>query len=103
LPRDLHYAGLDTTQGGNVTAVIYKGQLAYAVFGDTGPIDGIGSASYACAESVGVDPDPATGGVTRGVTYIVFVGAGTAPADIEDQAATNSLGEQLAAALIANN
>jgi hypothetical protein len=103
LPRDFQYAGLDTVRGGNVAAIIYQNQVVYAVFGDTGPIDSIGAASYASAASLGINPNPATGGVNEGVTYIVFVGTGTAPADIEDQAATKALGEQLAAALIANN
>ena len=103
LPRDLNYPGLDTVHGGNVAAVIYNNQVAYAVFGDTGPSGDIGAASYACAANLGINPDPATGGVDRGVNYIVFVGTGTAPADIEDQAATVALGQELAAALIANN
>ena len=103
LPSDFTYPGLDRNKGGNVTAVIYKGQLQWAVFGDTGPTDIIGEASYACAKNLGIDPDPKTGGTGSGVLYITFVGAGTAPHDIEDQAETAALGQALAEALLQNN
>jgi hypothetical protein len=97
------YPGLDTTNGGNVIAVIYNHHLEFAVFGDTGPPNLIGEASYACAAGLGINPDPANGGVNMGVTYIVFVGANTAPSNIENQAETQQLGNQLVAQLIANN
>lgn len=100
IPQDFSYAGL---RGGNVTAVIYQGKLEWAVFGDTGPTDIIGEASYACAKDLGIDPNPKTGGTGGPVTYITFVGNGAAPADIENQAETRSLGESLAAALIKDN
>lgn len=100
IPSDFTYPGLDRQNGGNVTAVIYRGKLAWAVFGDTGPTDIIGEASYACAEKLGIDPDPKNGGTGSGVTYVTFVGAGTSPHDIEDQAETASLGEALARALL---
>jgi hypothetical protein len=103
IPSDFTYAGLDTVNGGNVVAVLYNGKLTYSVFGDTGPTNLIGEASYACAQSLGINPNPATGGVNAGVTYIVFVGANTAPTDIEDQTETRTLGEKLATALLANN
>jgi hypothetical protein len=103
IPEDFHYKGLDTDNGGNVTAVIYNHQLQYAVFGDTGPTNLIGEASYATANLLGIDPDPARGGVDRGVSYVVFVGANGAPSDIENQAQTRALGHTLAAQLIANN
>ncbi|HEX6835294.1 MAG TPA: glycoside hydrolase family 75 protein [Polyangia bacterium] len=103
IPADFAYPGLDTSNGGNVVAVIYNHQLAFAVFGDTGPTDLIGEASYACAATLGIDPNPATGGVRSGVTYVVFVGANTAPHDIESQAETRQLGEQLLTQLLANN
>jgi hypothetical protein len=103
IPNDFMYPGLDTTNGGNVVAVIYNHQLEYAVFGDTGPTNLIGEASYACAAGLGINPDPASGGVDHGVTYIVFVGPSTAPQDIESRPETQQLGAQLAAQLIANN
>ena len=103
IPSDFSYPGLDTNGGGNVTAVLYQGKLQWAVFGDTGPTDIIGEASYACAEKLGIDPDPKTGGTGSGVTYITFVGTGTAPSDIENQAETKALGESLAGTLLRNN
>jgi hypothetical protein len=100
IPGDFKYTGLS---GGTVVAVIYNNKLEYAVFGDTGPSNIIGEASYACAAALGINPDPGNGGTGSGVTYIAFVGAGTVPADIEDQAATKTLGEKLAAALLKSN
>src|SRR5260370_39130124 len=47
IPNDCQYPGLDTNNGGNVIAVIFGGQLQYAVFGDTGPTNLIGEASKA--------------------------------------------------------
>jgi hypothetical protein len=103
IPNDFHFAGLDTTNGGNVIAVIYNRQLLFAVFGDTGPADIIGEASYATAAKLGINPDPGNGGVGSGVTYIAFVGTGTRPSDIENQTETATLGQQLAQKLIQNN
>ena len=53
-----------------MAAVIFNGKIQYAVFGDTGPTDIIGEASYACAQKLGINPDPKNGGVGSGVTYI---------------------------------
>jgi len=100
IPQDFQTAGL---AGGNVVAVIYQGKLQFAVFGDTGPTDIIGEASYSCAAALGINPNPANGGVGSGVTYIAFTGAGAKPSNIEDQAATATLGQQLAQKLIQDN
>lgn len=103
IPTDFHYSGLDTNNGGNVTAVIYNGKLQWAVFGDTGPNDKIGEASYATAQKLGINPDPKVGGIDKGVTYITFVGTGTRPSNIEDQTETATLGQKLAKQLIQSN
>ena len=71
IPTDFRPTGL---AGGGVVAVIYGGKLQYAVFGDTGPDNIIGEASYACAAALGIDPDPGTGGTDGPVTYIAFLG-----------------------------
>jgi hypothetical protein len=97
IPTDFRPSGL---YGGAVVAVIYKDKVQYAVFGDTGPDNVIGEASYACAAALGIDPDPLTGGTDGPVTYIAFLGGGAIPADVEDQAGVQRLGESLAAALL---
>jgi hypothetical protein len=84
--------------GGAVVAVIYNNQVEYAVFGDTGPTDIIGESSYATAQALGIDPDPKTGGVASGVTYIVFPGSTVNP--IESHANAVSLGQQLATTFV---
>ncbi len=90
IPGDFKYTGLN---GGTVVAVIYNNKLEYAIFGDTGPNNIIGEASYACAANLGINPDPGNGGTGSGVTYIAFVGTGT----------VKTLGEKLAAKLLQSN
>ncbi|MFC5671685.1 glycoside hydrolase family 75 protein [Streptomyces incanus] len=81
-------------RGGSVVAVVYGGQVQYAVVGDTGPAGIIGEASYATAEALGLDPDPRSGGTSSGVTYIVFKDSRVTP--IEDRKAAVVEGERLA-------
>ncbi|MFC8195399.1 glycoside hydrolase family 75 protein [Streptomyces sp. NPDC057298] len=88
-------------RGGSVAAVIYGDRIQYAVVGDTGPSKIIGEASYATAQGLGIDPDPATGGAASGVTYLVFTGSRVTP--LESRTATASLGEELAERFIRSN
>ena len=89
---------------GDVVAVVYNGKITYGVFGDEGPTELIGEASYAMAASLGIDPNPATGGADCcGVTYIVFPGSSGVVSPIEDHAAATSLGEKLATTLLQTN
>ncbi|OKK05258.1 hypothetical protein AMK33_22990 [Streptomyces sp. CB02400] len=81
-------------RGGSVVAVVYRDRVRYGVVGDTGPADIIGEASYAMAESLGIDPDPHSGGTPSGVTYIVFKDSRVTP--IEDHQAAVTAGERLA-------
>ncbi|OIJ67907.1 glycoside hydrolase family 75 protein [Streptomyces mangrovisoli] len=88
-------------KGGGVVAVIYNNKVEYAVVGDTGPTQIIGEASYATANALGIDPDPATGGADSGVTYILFKNSKVSP--IESHSAAVTLGNQLAQQFLANN
>lgn len=81
-------------RGGSVAAMVYRDRVRYAVVGDTGPAGIIGEASYAAAESLGIDPDPRTGGASSGVTYIVFRNSKVTP--IEDRGAAVAEGKRLA-------
>lgn len=81
-------------RGGSVAALVYGDRVRYAVVGDTGPSGIIGEASYAAAESLGIDPDPRAGGTPSGVTYIVFKDSTVTP--IEDHEAAVAAGERLA-------
>ncbi|MFI1959050.1 glycoside hydrolase family 75 protein [Streptomyces althioticus] len=81
-------------RGGSVAAVVYRDRVSYAVVGDTGPADIIGEASYAAAKSLGIDPDPRSGGTPSGVTYIVFKDSRVDP--LEDREAAETQGERLA-------
>ncbi|MGV9314690.1 glycoside hydrolase family 75 protein [Streptomyces sp. NPDC003691] len=86
-------------RGGGVVAVVHGNRVRYGVVGDTGPAKIIGEASYAMAQSLGIDPDPVSGGVSGGVTYVFFPGSRARP--IESRAAAVRLGEQLAREFVA--
>ena len=77
---------------GSVAAVIFEGRVEYGAFADQGPNGIIGEASYALAQRLGIDPDPATGGVPEGVSYIVFTGTSGQVGTIEDHAEAVSVG-----------
>ncbi|MFD3573032.1 glycoside hydrolase family 75 protein [Streptomyces sp. NPDC058644] len=87
--------------GGSVAAVIHQGKVLYAVVGDTGPKDLIGEASYAAAKSLGIRPDPRSGGTDAGVTYIVFEGPKASP--IENHRAAVARGDALARQFLRQN
>ncbi|MEU5289045.1 glycoside hydrolase family 75 protein [Streptomyces sp. CA-278952] len=80
--------------GGSVVAVVYRDRVRYGVIGDTGPTRIIGEASYAMAKTLGIDPDPSTGGAESGVTYIAFKNSRISP--IESRARARSRGAELA-------
>ncbi|MFD7112844.1 glycoside hydrolase family 75 protein [Streptomyces microflavus] len=80
--------------GGSVVAVIYRGQVRYAVIGDTGPAGIIGEGSYALAEELSIDPHPTRGGTASGVTYIAFKDSRVSP--LESRAGAERRGETLA-------
>ncbi|MET8939660.1 glycoside hydrolase family 75 protein [Streptomyces rubiginosohelvolus] len=88
---DYRKAGLT---GGSVVAVVYRDRVRYGVIGDTGPTGIIGEASYAMAKTLGIDPDPSTGGAESGVTYIAFKNSRISP--IESRARAQSRGAALA-------
>ncbi|MFB6699247.1 glycoside hydrolase family 75 protein [Streptomyces rubiginosohelvolus] len=88
---DYRKAGLT---GGSVVAVVYRDRVRYGVIGDTGPTGIIGEASYAMAKTLGIDPDPSTGGAESGVTYIAFKNSRISP--IESRARAQSRGADLA-------
>ncbi|MEW1546356.1 glycoside hydrolase family 75 protein [Streptomyces tsukubensis] len=88
-------------RGGGVVAVVHGNRVRYGVVGDTGPAKIVGEASYAMAESLGIDPDPVSGGVSGGVTYIFFTGSRATP--IESRAAATRLGRNLARSFVAAN
>jgi hypothetical protein len=83
---------------GSVAAVIFNNKVVYAVFADEGPPDIIGEASFATAQALGIDPDPATGGTDSGVTYIVF--PGKVPNPVENNATIDQVGAAAATAFV---
>ncbi|MEU0751136.1 glycoside hydrolase family 75 protein, partial [Streptomyces albogriseolus] len=92
-PVDPRVDAVAVHQGG-APVVVDHDRVSYAVVGDTGPADIIGEASYAAATSLGIDPDPRSGGTPSGVTYIVFKDSRVTP--LEDREAAETQGERLA-------
>ena len=88
---------------GTVAAVIYDGKLTFGVVGDIGPKAIIGEASYAMADSLGIDPNPSTGGVDSGVSYILFTGSDAVLKRNEDHAEAVTLGMERANVVLAEN
>ncbi|MFE0101095.1 glycoside hydrolase family 75 protein [Streptomyces sp. NPDC059009] len=88
-------------KGGGVAAVIYRGKVAYAVVGDTGPTDLIGEASYATARALGIPPNPRTGGAGPEVTYLLFKNSRVSP--VESHRAAVARGDALARRFLGEN
>ncbi|RZQ59371.1 glycoside hydrolase family 75 protein [Amycolatopsis suaedae] len=87
--------------GGTVAAVVYGNRVAYAVVGDSGPVNMIGEGSYKLAQQLGIDPNPKTGGVSgRVVDFILFPGVKASP--IEDNRKAVTLGESAANRFVGN-
>jgi hypothetical protein len=81
---------------------MYNGKVAYGVFGDEGPDNIIGEASYAMVKALGANPSPRTGGVDEErVTYIVFKGKDAVPKDLGNPQEAQRLGQEKAAKLLA--
>lgn len=88
---------------GSVGAVIYQGKIEYGIVGDVGPKTCIGEASYAMAERLGINPNPATGGVGDGVTYVVFTGESGKVTDNESHVEAVRIGRERARQLLREN
>jgi hypothetical protein len=88
---------------GTVGAVIYNGKIEFGVVGDVGPASIIGEASYAMAKQLGINPNPATGGVSSGVTYVLFTGASGVVRKKEDHDEAVTVGTQRAAQFLSEN
>lgn len=74
-------------KGGNLVAMVYRDKYVFGVVGDLGPSQRIGEASYAAAQALGINPNPKTGGVGSGVTYVVFPGVSVKPIESAAEAA----------------
>jgi hypothetical protein len=88
---------------GSVAAVLYNGNLTYGIVGDVGPTSIIGEASVGMAKSLGINPSPTVGGVSSGVTYIIFTGTSARVSKNEDHQEAVTLGSQLAQTLVQTN
>lgn len=88
---------------GSVVAVIYDDKVEFGIVGDIGPTGAIGEASYAMAKRLGIDPNPKTGGIGSGVTYLVFTGTSGIVTKNEDHAEAVSVGVKRANEFLAEN
>jgi hypothetical protein len=87
---------------GSAGIIIYNGQMIYAPYADAGPKGVLGEMSAAAAAELGIPNHPVSGGVSSGVTYIVFTGDNYVY-PIESASAAEVLGEELAKKLLADN
>lgn len=94
------YANLDI-HGGQLGIIISGSKMSYGIFGDergrdVGNSEGkaIGEVSYAMAVNLGINPDPANGGVSSGVTYIIFTSLLNVVYPIEDISIANLVGNR---------
>jgi hypothetical protein len=97
-------------QAGSVAAVIYKDSLEYGIFGDEGPSNLIGEASYAMATLLGIPNDPIIGGIdctSSGtdcpVIYIAFTGPTGAVVKNEDHTEAQQVGDARAKQFLIDN
>jgi hypothetical protein len=77
-----------------VVLVIYSGKMELGIIGDVGPTLSIGEASYAMAVPLGIDPNPKTGGIDKGVTYLAFTGKSAVVTKNEDHAEAVTVGQK---------
>ncbi|WP_437575297.1 glycoside hydrolase family 75 protein [Sorangium sp. So ce887] len=87
---------------GAAVAVVHGDKVAYGVVGDVGECHAIGMASYAMAQSLGINVEQPSPGVMSGVTYIVFAGPDAVVDPVEDHAKAVELGTRLASELVAD-
>ena len=88
---------------GSVVAVIYDDKVEFGIVGDVGPTGAIGEASYAMAKRLGIDPNPKTGGIGSGVSYLVFTGTSGVVSKKESHAEATSVGAARAKQFLAEN
>jgi Fungal chitosanase of glycosyl hydrolase group 75 len=88
---------------GSLVAVLYKGKMAYGVVGDVGPAAILGEASYAMARELGINPNPSTGGVSSGVTYLILTGPQNVVSKLEDTTEAKTKGEIAVRAWLTQN
>jgi hypothetical protein len=80
--------------GGEAGLVLYNENMNYGVLGDEDANEqAIGEMSYSMASSLGINPDPANGGIESGVTYIVFTSKANVVSPIENHTAADTKGE----------
>lgn len=91
LPSDIWNYSDSGIKGGTLVVMTYKERYVFGVVGDLGPSDRIGEASYAAAKALGINPNPKSGGVGSGVTYVVFPGVSVKP--IESHVEATRLGQ----------
>jgi hypothetical protein len=68
-------------------------KLSYAIVADQGPRTRIGEGSIALAKALGINSSPRTGGMDRGILYLVFAGSGNEKPRILEE--INTMGQEL--------
>ncbi len=87
-----NYVNFDIN-GGQIGLIIYREKMNYGVFGDTNSDPKAGEVSYAMASSLGIDPNPTSGGVAFGVWFLIFTGSENVVFPIENHSKAIMIGE----------
>lgn len=72
-----------------------NGKRAYAIFADVGPNGKIGEGSIALARALGINADPRHGGVSGGISYLVFPKSGRGQGKLRTRDDINASGARL--------
>lgn len=93
VPKDFHrsHPGVGL---GDYSMVTRQGRTVYAIVGDHGPDGVIGEGSISLAASLGIDPNPNTGGTTRKeVDYLIVPGSREKDEPLSDAAKIQARGK----------
>jgi hypothetical protein len=72
-----------------------NGKRAHAIYADVGPTGKIGEGSIALARALGIDAKPRRGGVSSGISYLVFPKSGLGQGKLRTVAEINASASRL--------
>jgi len=105
LPSDLSKKLGSHIKLGDIVAVGYNGNVAYAIYADNGPLGKAGEGSVHLTLQLGFNPycgSKVCSGISSGVSYVVFPGSRSQYGSPYDSATIASVGAQLLRAQVNN-
>jgi len=105
LPSDLSKKLGSIYKLGDIAAVMYNGQVSYAIYADNGPLGKCGEGSVHLSLELGFNPycgSRICSGISSGVSFLVFPGSRSQYTSPYDEATISAAGSQLLAAQVNN-